>query len=111
MLEIMILLKINFINDCINKGLKMYKSLAKRKYNINDYCVLFTGNTCQKFKYHAPIKMQNEIRKQLNKELYLYSKRHNDRSVYYSNIRHIQYKYLEVLNDFNMGKKYTFKYW
>ena len=94
----------------------MYKSLAKRKYAINDWCVLFSlyrpeQRTCERFKYHAPLKMQNEIRKLLNKELYLYSKRHNNRSVYYSNIRHIQDKYLKVLNDFNMGKEYTFKYW
>ena len=89
----------------------MFKSLAKRKYAINDWCVLFTGNSCEIFKYHAPIKMQNEIRKLLNKELYLHRKRHHNRSVYYSNIRHIQYKYLEVLNDFKIGKEYTFKYW
>ena len=89
----------------------MYKSLAKRKYAINDWCILFNGNTCQQFKYHAPIKMQNEIRKQLNKELYLYRKRHNYRNVYYSNIKHIGRKYLNLLNDFNMGKEYTFKYW
>ena len=89
----------------------MYKSLEKRKYAINDYCVLFTGNSCEIFKYHAPFKMQNEIRKLLNKELYWYSKRHYNKSLYYSNIRHIENKYLEVLNDFNMGKEYTFKYW
>ena len=89
----------------------MYKSLAKRKYAINDWCILFTSNNCEVFKYHAPFKMQNEIRKQLNKELYLYRKRHNNKGVYYSNIRHIQNKYLEVLNDFKIGKEYTFKYW
>lgn len=89
----------------------MYKSLEKRKYDINDYCVLFTGNSCERFKYHAPIKMQNEIRKQLNKELYLYKKRHHNKSFYYSSIRNIENKYLEVLNHFNMGKEYTFKYW
>lgn len=89
----------------------MYKSLAKRKYAINDWCILFTSNNCEVFKYHAPIKMQNEIRKQLNKELYLYRKKHNNKGVYYSNIRHIQNKYLEVLNDFKIGKEYTFKYW
>tara|TARA_R110002153_G_scaffold56146_1_gene155325 strand:+ start:853 stop:1122 length:270 start_codon:yes stop_codon:yes gene_type:complete len=89
----------------------MYKSLEKRKYDINDYCVLFTGNSCERFKYHAPIKMQNEIRKQLNKELYLYKKRHHNKSFYYSSIRNIENKYLEVLNDFRMAKEYTFKYW
>jgi len=54
---------------------------------------------------------QKQMNKMDNKELYLYNKRHYNRSVYYSNIRHIQDKYLEVLNDFNMGKSYTFKYW
>ena len=83
----------------------MYKSI--NRYNP----ILFSSNSRDKFKYWGSLKMQNEIIKQLNKELYLYRKRHNNRSVYYSNIRHIENKYLEVLNDFNMGKEYTFKYW
>ena len=83
----------------------MYKSI--NKYNP----ILFASNSRDKFKYWGSIKMQNEIIKQLNKELYLYKKRHHNRSVYYSNIRHIENKYLQVLNDFDMGKEYTFKYW
>ena len=82
----------------------MYKSISK--YNP----ILFSSNNRDKFKYWSSFKMQNEIIKLLNKELYLYKKRHHNKSVYYSNIRHIENKYLEVLNDFNMGKKYTFKY-
>ena len=83
----------------------MYKSITR--YNP----ILFSSNSKDKFKYQAPIKMQNEIIKQLNKELYLYKKRHHNKSFYYSSIRNIENKYLEVLNDFDMGKPYTFKYW
>ena len=83
----------------------MYKSISR--YSP----ILFSSTSRDKFKYWGSSKMQNEIIKQLNKELYLYTKRHYDKSVYYSNIRHIENKYLEVLNDFNMGKEYTFKYW